>query len=110
LTNDLNLQVNSRLSVIAVYLWVLFLLASIYRLEALWGALSMTVLLLSLNWPVYDFFLQKRGLGFAIKAIGMHWLYYIYSGLALIIGTGLHWQQHFRQQIAQRPLFFKKTC
>jgi glycosyltransferase involved in cell wall biosynthesis len=110
LTNDLNLQVNSRLSVVAVYLWVLFLFASIYRLETLWGALSMTVLLLSLNWPVYDFFFKKRGLGFAIKAIGMHWLYYIYSGLALIIGTGLHWQQHFRQQIAQRPLFFKKTC
>ncbi|WP_404786461.1 glycosyltransferase family 2 protein [Altericista sp. CCNU0014] len=101
LVDDLNLQLSSRLSAISVYLLLLFLLASFYRFEAIAGALLVAALLLYLNRSVYRFFLQKRGAIFAIKAVGMHWLYYLYSGFALFIGTSLYWGERLKQKIAQ---------
>ncbi|MBW4517911.1 MAG: glycosyltransferase [Timaviella obliquedivisa GSE-PSE-MK23-08B] len=85
--NDLNLQTSSRLSVVLTYS---LLLASI---SALWWSKLLIVVglasiaLLLINWPVYRFFLQKRGLGFALKVIPWHWFYYFYSGFAFAVAT-----------------------
>ena len=45
------------------------------------------LLLLALNAPLYRFFARQRGLAFALQVIPWHWLYYLYSGLALAIGV-----------------------
>jgi hypothetical protein len=44
------------------------------------------VVLLGLNWDLYRFFKDKRGLPFAVKTIPWHWFYFFYSGLAFAVG------------------------
>jgi GT2 family glycosyltransferase len=93
---DLNLTMQHRLSVISVWLMALTTLAvtvaPTQRLMPL--ALMVVVLcgatLLWLNLDVYRFFARKRGLGFAIKAVPMHWLYAWYCGLAVPMALIAH--------------------
>lgn len=87
ITDDLNLQISSRVSVISIYSLILCLLISIFNLVAIIPALLLIVFLIYLNWDVYRFFYYKRGLIFAIKVIPLHWLYYFYAGLSFILGT-----------------------
>lgn len=91
--NDLNLDTNSRLSVLSVYLMVgLMLVAPWYPTLAI-PSIAFGFLLLLLNASVYRFFWQKRSLGFALKVVPWHWLYYAYSGIAFVIGTLQYWIQ-----------------
>ena len=96
--NDLNLQTNSRISVIASYSLVLCLLATIFNFVAIVPSLILAGLLLYLNWDVYRFFYHKRGFSFALKVIPLHWLYYIYGGLSFVLGTVAHWKIRLRGQ------------
>ncbi|MEA5511029.1 glycosyltransferase [Crocosphaera sp. UHCC 0190] len=85
--NDLNLQLSSRLSVIFIYLLLITAVASFwFPTLLLFGGLLILGLII-LNWPVYQFFLKKRGLLFTLQTLPWHWLYYFYSGLAFAIGT-----------------------
>lgn len=45
---------------------------------------------LLLNWDFYAFLRQQRGVAFATKAFGFHFLYYAYCGIGLGIGGLLH--------------------
>ncbi len=85
--NDLNLQWSSRLSVICIYSLLMAILGSIWFPPLLWLGGLLIVGLIVLNWPVYQFFLKKRGLLFTLKTLPWHWFYYFYSGLAFVIGT-----------------------
>lgn len=108
-TNDLNLQMHNRISVLAVYLMILslglllggWLLAREKRRVArglsvvsnviVRGLLSTimlgsALLLLWLNRDLYAFFSRKRGVWFALRVIPMHWLYYAYNGLSFGLG------------------------
>lgn len=80
--NDLNLRVSSRVS--AVLAWALLATPA-----ALWlgppfrDATALAgMAFLYLNAPLYRFFWRKRGLGFALRAVPWHWLYYLYSSVA----------------------------
>lgn len=100
--NDLNLDTSSRLSVLSVYLMVgLMLVAPWYPTLAI-PSIAFGLLLLLLNASVYRFFWQKRSLGFALKVVPWHWLYYAYSGIAFVIGTLQYWSQ-------QEPSFALST-
>ncbi|VEP15878.1 Family 2 glycosyl transferase [Hyella patelloides LEGE 07179] len=90
--NDLNLDNSSRLSVVAAYSLVLCLFGSMFSLLAIIPGLILSGLLLYLNWDVYRFFDGKRGFIFALKVIPLHWLYYLYGGLAFVLGTVVHWK------------------
>lgn len=93
--NDLNLGFKSRLSVIAVYTLTLALIASLWLPQFLILALALSLLLLGLNIPVYRFFYEKRGFWFALRVIPWHWFYYLYGGLAVVLGTIRYfWQQY----------------
>jgi glycosyltransferase involved in cell wall biosynthesis len=48
------------------------------------------LLILSLNFKFYEFFVKKRGVSFALAAIPFHFLYYLYSLIAFVIGGGIH--------------------
>lgn len=89
-TSDLNLKHSSRLSVVLVYCLCLTVVLSIWWPLSLWVAGALGLMLLAINWSVYRFFYQKRGVLFAFKVLPWHWLYYFYSGLAFIIGTLRH--------------------
>lgn len=88
--NDLNLQWSSRLSVIFIYSLLITVFASFWWPILLSPAMLLILGLLFLNWPVYQFFIEKRGRLFTLQVLPWHWLYYFYSGLAFAIGTIKH--------------------
>lgn len=99
-TSDLNLKWNSRISVILVYgLLVSVTFASWPFGWAAFGLLNRSGLLLAIvcgvaltlvNFPVYQFFRQKRGWLFALQTVPWHWLYFFYSGLAYVVTVIRH--------------------
>jgi len=95
---DLNLRFRHRLSAALVFLLALGCLATAAFAAAgggsraawsaaTWSAATCAViasLLLLLNYSLYAFFTRARGWRFALAAIPLHWLYYLYSGAALL--------------------------
>ena len=98
--NDLNLQTSSRLSLIATYSLIFCFVVSFLNLKAIIPGSIFAVLLVYLNWDVYRFFYQKRGLVFALKVIPTHWLYYFYGGLSFILGIFSYWKEYLLKQKA----------
>ena len=90
LIDDLNLKVSSRISVMCIYLLAFIFLGSFYSPWFLVPACPLVILVLTLNWSLYRFFIDKRGIGFALKSIPWHWLYFLYCGLAFFIGYSKH--------------------
>ena len=90
LLNDLNLKISSRISTACVYLLLISLSASFRFPWLLAPAGICVVTLLALNWDLYRFFNERRGLLFAMKTIPWNWLYYLYSGLAFSVGFVMH--------------------
>lgn len=84
---DLNLKIQSRLSVICVFVLLISLVLSLVSTVFSVPAVFCAVLLGVLNRDLYLFFFRKRGALFTAGAVLWHWLYYLYSGLAF--GTGL---------------------
>jgi len=90
LTDDLNLKTSARISTILVYLLLFMGIPTLFSPWLLIPIVCCAVILLALNRDLYLFFAKKRGLGFAIRALPWHWLYFFYSGLAFAIGYGNH--------------------
>ena len=88
--NDLNIGISGRASVIMTFGLLGALLLSPWQPLLLVGAAVMGLMLFILNVRLYRFFLEKRGLRFAVQAIPWHWLYFLYSGAAFAIGTVRH--------------------
>jgi glycosyltransferase involved in cell wall biosynthesis len=105
LINDLNLKTSSRISVVFSYLLLALLPASFYSFNAALLILPTAIMLLGINLDVYQFFYQKRGIVFAIKGIFMHWVYFLYSGAAFLIGTLLHCIEEAQQKPVSNRLF-----
>ncbi len=93
--NDLNVDTSSRMSVVLVGLLLLSLLTCLLWPAVFWLAPCCVAGLLRLNRHVYRFFLYKRGLRFTLVTIPWHWLYFLYSGGAFLLGTLQH---HIRSQ------------
>ena len=88
--NDLNIGISGRASVIVTFGLLGVLLLSPWQPLLLVGAAVMGLMLFIFNVRLYRFFLEKRGLRFAVQAIPWHWLYFLYSGAAFAIGTLCH--------------------
>jgi GT2 family glycosyltransferase len=84
-TDDLNLKISNRMSVALVYISLLIFAASIFAPWLFAFAVMAIVLLLVINWDLYRFFAERRGVGFTCLAVPWHWFYYFYSGLAFAI-------------------------
>jgi GT2 family glycosyltransferase len=91
LSNDLNLGLSSRLSLIFVYILLSSLLLSWWWNQFLILTSIFSLLLLVLNLSVYRFFFHKRGLLFTLGVIPWHWLYFFYGVLAFAFGTTKYW-------------------
>jgi glycosyltransferase involved in cell wall biosynthesis len=90
LANDLNLQTSDRISAILAYGLLGAALGAVWWPVLLIVAVILAGLLITLNASLYRFFWRKRGLPFAIQTIPWHWLYYLYSSLAFVVGVALH--------------------
>jgi len=100
LPRNLNLSYTSRASATligALFLCCIGLLLQLVQPTAnvvAWSTWSAVLLLLValtvLNWGVYKWFAARRGGWFASRAVGLHWLYYFYSGSAFVVCTAVH--------------------
>jgi GT2 family glycosyltransferase len=88
--SDLNLRHSDRLSVAAMYALLLAtpLVAWSPFLLVIPGSLAF--LLLALNIRLYRFFIVRRGIVFGLAAVPLHWLSFIYSGMAFMVGAVRH--------------------
>ena len=99
-SSDLNLQTHNRVSVVASYGLLAASLALSIQPQSGFIAVGLALLLLWLNFPLYRFFYQKRGISFTLRVVPIHWLYYLYNGISFGVGLLLHW----RDQISRDPL------
>ncbi len=96
---DLNLRFSHQLSVVLLY-GVLLMTGTMLIQGSSFSWLSLPAtgsgvgllcsMLILLNRKLYLFFVQKRSWHFAIRALPIHWLYYLYSGAAVAIALSLH--------------------
>lgn len=95
--NDLNLKTSSRISLLLSYALLIALILSGWWAGALGIGIGIAFTLVVINWSVYRFFYQKRGLWFAFRVMPWHWLYFLYGGLAFALGT-LRYHLWFRSK------------
>jgi hypothetical protein len=93
---DLNLDVRSRLSALAAWAALGSLILGFWSAWAWIGMLLGAVVLGVLNADLYRFFARKGRLGFAVGAIGLHVLYFLYSSLTFALIAGLVWLARHR--------------
>lgn len=79
LPSDLNLNLASRLSALAVWGGLIGLFFGVWAPGFWLASLAAWPWVLLLNAELYHFFAQRGGIRFAIVAAGLHWLYLIYS-------------------------------
>ena len=89
-SDDLNIRVRARVSVVAAWLLGLAALAAIGWPRLAAAAPVLLAALILLNSDLYLFFLRHRGIAFTAKAFFWHWIYHLYCGLAFAIGLGRH--------------------
>ena len=101
---DLNVTIAHRLSVVLVLALLLFpcaiVAAHLAAVRLPGGSLAPALtallmvgiagLLLALNSDLYRFFARQRGLRFAARVVPLHWLYYAYCGVAVLLGVLVH--------------------
>jgi len=86
LATDLNLKSEHKLSAAII---LLILLTLVITTKSLWFALALPPLLtvfFHLNHDFYTFYINKKGYGFTLKVVPLHFLYYLYSTLGFFIG------------------------
>jgi cellulose synthase/poly-beta-1,6-N-acetylglucosamine synthase-like glycosyltransferase len=88
--NTLNAVPSQRLSVALAYLTALLLpVITVWPFAGAIAALSaLSVTLLNLDF--YRYFLIRRGLWFTLRVLPLHWLYFWYCGVSVVIGTLLY--------------------
>jgi glycosyltransferase involved in cell wall biosynthesis len=85
--NDLNLKLSSRISLLLAYGILASIIISCWFIKVLIITSGLSLSLFLLNLPVYKFFHHKRGFWFTIKVVPWHWFYFLYGGLAFLVGT-----------------------
>jgi glycosyltransferase involved in cell wall biosynthesis len=96
LPDDLNLKRAQRVSAVLAYGVALALGAAPWRAFGIgartWllAAAALLLALVAINRRFYAFFARARGPFFAVRVVPLHVLYYLYSGVALVIGVGRH--------------------
>ncbi|MGH7898634.1 MAG: hypothetical protein ACREQQ_11820, partial [Candidatus Binatia bacterium] len=89
--SDLNVTVRDRASVASVWIATVAAAAMIRHplLAAAPLALSAAAVA-ALNLDFYRFLARKRGLAFAARALPLHWIYFLYCGLAVPVALSAH--------------------
>jgi glycosyltransferase involved in cell wall biosynthesis len=79
---DLNLKLSDRLSTLLCFLLVAAPVGLLLSPLTLLVFPLLIASLVALNFDLYRFFYNKRGLWFCLRAVPLHWFYYLYSGAA----------------------------
>lgn len=89
LPSELNLDWTSRASAVLIWIALGALGASWIYLGCVWISLAALAFVVALNRDLYYFFARRGGIPFAICGMGLHMLYFLYSGL--VFGSLLVW-------------------
>lgn len=87
LPNDLNLRLENRLSVAAVFALLASLLMAFWAPSMLIFSIGLLLLLVGLNARFYRFLLSRHGFLFGVGVLPWHWLFYVYSGIGFVAGS-----------------------
>jgi hypothetical protein len=88
--NILNVKTAQRVSVALVYLTALLVIAAIWQPLALAVAAASALAVTAINLDFYRYFMERKGLWFTLRVVPLHWLYFLYCGVCVILGTLLH--------------------
>lgn len=99
--NDLNLRTRDRISAALLGLSLLILPFSVFKPQLLLLLPIALAVIPILNYKLYQFFLRKKGLAFAIQAFPLHLLYYLYSAITFLL---CRFTCSFRRQFLRTPL------
>lgn len=88
--NDLNLKISQRVSAGLAGLSVLLLPLVIFNPVLIYGILFFLSGILILNYQLYSFFLNRRGITFTVLSFLMQILYYLYSSVTFAVCWGRH--------------------
>jgi GT2 family glycosyltransferase len=83
--SDLNLRWENRVSGIAAWALVLSAISGPTGLGLVGIAACAIVVLLACNWNLYRLFARRGGIRFALGAIPLHWLHYLYAAATFIV-------------------------
>jgi glycosyltransferase involved in cell wall biosynthesis len=81
---DLNLQSSQKISTALVALALLAVLLAFFRLEFLYCIPVFLFSILFLNFRFFRFLASRNGIPFTLRAFGVHFIYYTYSGLSYV--------------------------
>ncbi|MDQ2691027.1 MAG: glycosyltransferase family 2 protein [Chloroflexota bacterium] len=81
LPGDLNLDWKSRASAVCVWGMLILSIFGLWIFPAWAGVFALVAFVIAANFPLYRFFFQRGGIGFAAGAVLLHFLYYFYSSL-----------------------------
>lgn len=85
LPDDLNLTCTARISFLTVVLLLISLLLWPFFFPAILLSIACCAVLLHLNRDFYRFLMRKQGALFLLRALPLHWLYFLYSGLSFAL-------------------------
>lgn len=88
--NILNVKTEQRVSVALAYLTALFIIAALWQPFALAVAAASALAVTAINLDFYRYFITRKGLWFTLRVVPLHWLYFLYCGVCVILGTLLH--------------------
>ena len=90
IAKDLNLKRNSKISMLLVLLFMAAIPFILTDIRFIYLALFFLLVFLLMNMDFYRFFAKKKGGLFTLLVFPMHILYFIYSGLSVLLGTALY--------------------
>lgn len=85
--NDLNLRTANRLSMGAIAIFIISFVAGFEAPEFFFISVAMCAMLFALNAPFYLFLRRKKGVLFSLAVVPWHWMFYVYSGIASLLGV-----------------------
>lgn len=103
LETDLNLGWRHRIGVALAWTLLGLVLLSPLAPLLLWAAAASAIILIVANLDFYRFLARQEGVGFAVRALPLHWLHYLYSGLAFGWGILIHARSRLRGWERIRP-------
>lgn len=95
--DELNLRRSQRLSALLIWAAAAYATATLAQPKLFPGRAESVALPLlalaavgALNRELYSFLARHRGVAFAVRAVPLHWLYFVYSSVAFGVGTALY--------------------
>jgi hypothetical protein len=72
-----------------VYLTILLCVGTIWMRPLGGAAAGLAVVVTLIHLDFYRFFMRRRGVWFTLRIVPLHWLYFVYCGLCVMLGTAL---------------------